>query len=160
METFEEAQQHVLQDGTTSIGHMTGIPDLPESLLTFEQEGGLRVRTNLYLSYIDNCGTVMGDWYKDYPMVTDPTRILRIIGIKLFSDGGSCDRPAYSLDLPEEFVINDPQGDLYFTEEELSALISRFQGEGYQVATHALGDRAVETVLNEMESALEGQPNT
>ena len=160
--TLDEVQQDAFMCGTTTIGHMTRASSahVLDQVIELERQGGLRLRTNWYLSYTTNCGVISGDWYKDYPIITDPTRMSRIIGIKLFVDGGTCDRPAYSVDLPDEFIINGPQGDLYYNEEELATLISRFQEEGYQVATHALGDRGVETVLNAIELALEGQPNT
>ena len=160
--TLDEVQQDAFICGTTTIGHMTRASSahVLDQVIELEQQGGLHLRTNWYLSYTTNCGVISGDWYKDYPIITDPTRMSRIIGIKLFVDGGTCDRPAYSIDLPDEFIINGPQGDLYYGEEELAALISRFQEEGYQVAIHALGDRGVETALNAIELALEGQPNT
>ena len=158
--TLEEVQEEAFKDGTTTIGEMMKRPHVLDQVIELEQQGGLRLRTSMYLNYMDYCGIILGDWYKDYPIVTDPTRMLRIIGIKLFADGGGCNRPAYSFEIPENLVINDPMGDLYLSEEEFTSLIIEFQEAGYQVATHAIGDRAIEMMLNAIEAALDGQPNT
>ena len=39
-------------------------------------------------------------------------------------------------------------------------MVAQAQEAGYQVAFHAIGDRAVETVQNALERVLAGQPNT
>ena len=161
--TLEEAQQMALESGTTTMANMYTDPYVLGEMQTFEQQGKLRVRTSLYLCYNDNCGVVrenLGDWYKNYTPITDPSAMLRIIGVKIFSDGGTCMRPAFSLDLPESFVIDDPKGDLFISEGELATVIGEIQASGFQAAVHAMGDRAVETVLNAYETALAGQPNT
>ena len=44
--------------------------------------------------------------------------------------------------------------------EQLAEAIIDIQAHGYQVAVHAIGDRAIETVLNSFEIALAGEPNT
>jgi predicted amidohydrolase YtcJ len=130
-----------------------------EPLIEFEEQGILRIRTTIYLGYISNCGEVVGDWVKEYPIDRDPSHMLRFGGIKLFSDGGSCMRPAYSFDIPDWAILGGPQGDLFWSAEELTTMVREFQAEGYQVAIHAIGDRALETVLNAYENALEGEPN-
>jgi hypothetical protein len=44
--------------------------------------------------------------------------------------------------------------------EELAAVVSEVQAAGYQAAIHSIGDRAIETVLDAIDVALDGQPNT
>lgn len=161
--TLEEAQQVALEMGTTTMAQAGTDPYMLEELQTFEQQGGLRVRTSLYLAYSDACGVVqadLGDWYQEQSPVLDPSAMLRIIGVKVFSDGGSCLRPAFSLDLPESAVRGGRQGDLFISEGELATLIGEIEAAGFQVAVHAIGDRGVETTLNAFETALAGQPNT
>ncbi|UCB43006.1 MAG: amidohydrolase family protein [Dehalococcoidales bacterium] len=161
--TLKEAQQVALESGTTTMANMYTDPHVLEVMQAFEQQGALRVRISLYLNYNDNCGggrRNLGDWYKNHSPVLDPSAMLRIIGVKIFSDGGSCLRPAFSLDLPEWAVLDGPQGDLFVTEEELAAVINEVQAAGFQAAIHAMGDRAIETVLNAIDVALDGQPNT
>ena len=80
---------------------MTVDRDRLTTLQELERTGDLRVRTNVYLKYTNNCGDIQGDWYLEYPPVLDTSLMLRIPGVKMFSDGGSCMRPAYSVYLPK-----------------------------------------------------------
>jgi hypothetical protein len=75
--------------------------------------------------------------------------MLRTIGVKLFTDGGSCEQPAYSPDL----------GTLWFTQEQMDAFVAEAAALGYQVAVHAIGDRGLEQAQNAIESVLAGGPN-
>jgi predicted amidohydrolase YtcJ len=113
------------------------------------------VRTSLYLAHVNNCGVDQGDWYKAHPPTRTWGEMLRIGGVKLFTDGGSCGKPAVSYNHP---VFG--YGDLWFTQEQLNAILADIHASGYQAAIHALGDRAVDQVLNAIESVLGGGPNT
>lgn len=158
--TLEEAQDLALQDGITAIANMSSSPDFLEQMQVFEQQGNLRIRTSLYLKYNTNCGNPPGDWWLDHPPILDPAQMLRVPGVKIFSDGGSCDKDAaFSFDLPNPQEPNYPQGNLFLTEEELTDMVVHVQNAGYQAAIHAIGDRAIETVLNALEYALAGAPN-
>jgi predicted amidohydrolase YtcJ len=113
------------------------------------------VRTSLYLLYTDNCGVVQGDWYRSHPPSDTAGEMLRIGGVKVFTDGGSCGCPAYSFDHPL-----CGRGDLWFTQAQLNTMVTNIHSGGYQAAIHALGDRAVEQALDAIEHVLQGQPNT
>ncbi len=52
----------------------------------------------------------------------------------------------------------DNSGILYFSQKELNELIEEAHAHGYQVTTHAVGDRAIEMTLNAIESALSKWP--
>jgi predicted amidohydrolase YtcJ len=158
-DSYEEAQEYMLRQGITSMGWMTVKPKNVKEIQAYEMENGLRIRTALYLEYNDNCGNITGNWYLEYQPDRDPTQMLRIIGVKVFSDGDSCRQPAFSFDLPGSMVENDPRGELYLSEQELYGVIREAQSHGYQVAIHAIGDRGIETSLNAIENALGGRPN-
>lgn len=152
---LEGAQQMALQNGITTLADMFVTPEFLAEMQEMERSGRLRVRTSLYLNYNTNCGDVLGNWYKQHPPTHEPGELLRIGGVKLFTDGGSCGAPAFSYDHP--FF---GYGDLWFTQDELNTIVADAHTSGYQVAIHALGDRAVEQTLNAIEFALDGQPNT
>ncbi len=59
-----------------------------------------------------------------------------------------------------EYAGGYGNGDLYMTQDEMNRVVAQIHADGYQVAVHALGDRAIEQVMNAIEAALEGQPNT
>ncbi|MGB3904262.1 MAG: amidohydrolase family protein [Anaerolineae bacterium] len=153
---LEGIQDLALMYGITTLADAGGTPELLERIQALEQESKLRVRTSVYMVYIDNCGDVMGDWYIDYAPTREPGEMLRIGGVKIFTDGGSCNAPAVSFEYPNGVG----QGDLYFTQEELDQVVADVQARGYQAAIHALGDRAVEQAQDAIAAALSGQPNT
>lgn len=150
--TYAEAEQRLIELGMTTIGNANVWPDATADFMTFV-DSGVRLRTNIYLGYNDICGNVWpADWYLEYPPITDPEARFRIPGIKIFSDGGACNRAAMSF-------FSDG-GDLYFNVDELVTVVNHVSGHGYQAAIHALGDIAVDTVIAALDSVLDGGPNT
>lgn len=147
--TLGEAQDLAFENGITALGNLYTDRDDLRQLTAEDTEGNLRIRTSLYLSRTTNCGEDLGDWYKAYPPDGDPKKMLRIVGVKLFTDGGSCGLPAYSADI----------GDLWFTQEQMDQFVAEADSLGYQVAIHAIGDRGIEQAQNAIEAALAGRPN-
>ena len=148
-------KRQALAHGITTLAEAYCDPNLLAEMQSLEQTGNLRVRTSLYLTHVDACGEVQGDWYKQHPPTQVWGEMLRIGGVKVFTDGGSCGAPAFSYEHP---VFG--YGDLWFTQPELNAILADIQDAGYQAAIHALGDRAVEQVLDAIEFTLDGNPNT
>lgn len=148
--TLEEIQQLALSYGITTLGDLYATPEFLKQMRAFKREGHLRIRTSLYLIYNTNCGEVVGDWYKKYPPTPNRAARLRIGGVKIFADGGSCGKPALSYE----------PGDLWLTQAEINAAAADAQASGFQIAIHALGDLAVEQAQNAIAFALNGQPNT
>ena len=155
---MEGTQQLALREGITTLANMYTEDYFVDEMRTFESEGKLIIRTSLYLIYNDACGEVRGDWYLDHPPTRGFGEMLRIGGVKIFSDGGACGEPAISVEYPEE--LGGGYGDLWLSQAELSQAITQADAAGYQIAIHAWGDRAVDTVLNAYKSALAGQSNT
>lgn len=147
-------QQVAIEAGITSIADMYVDENVLSQLESFSNAGDLRVRLNAYLVHTNNCGYVIGDWWKAY----QPNQILgpnlQIGGIKIFTDGGSCGIPAMSVEYP-----GGGFGDLFFTEEDLTKTIREVDAAGFQAAIHALGDRSLEEVLNAIEETLGGGEN-
>ena len=159
--TLEEAQEFALQSGITAMADMSVDPSVLKKIQDFQRQGKLRIRTSLYPAYNLHCGEVLGDWYLEHPPDLDAARMLRIPGVKIFTDGWTCDLlPAFSFALPDARDADHPQGDLLLTEEQLTGILVDLQSAGYQAAIHAVGDRAVENALNALENALGGAPNT
>jgi predicted amidohydrolase YtcJ len=173
--TYADVQQSLLAAGTTTLGDANFWPDILENFLPFAQSDDLHIRMSVYLGYNDACGELWpADWWKAYGPIKDPRAMFRIPGIKIFSDGGSCNSGAFSF-LREA-------GDLYFTDKEkdpwstelgwlpeeaieesaagIEAAIREATEAGYQVAIHTLGDIAVDAVQLAIANALEGRPNT
>lgn len=83
---------------------------------------------------------------------------LRIGPVKLFADGSLIGRTA-AVSRP---FLDDPRPDnrgiTIWTPEELDELVWQAHAAGFQVATHAIGDRAIEMVLDAYERALARLP--
>ena len=151
--SLAEVQQLALENGITSIGDLYVDERFLREIETFAP--ALRIRTSLYLVMTDNCGAVLGDWYAAHPVSRAPGALTHISGVKIFADGGTCGRPALSYELRP----GDGPGDLFHTQAALDAMALAAQNAGYQVAIHAIGDRAVEQAQNALADALDGQPN-
>ncbi len=153
---LEGGQTYLLSRGITTTAEMSGDEALMQELQALDEQGKLRMRISLYPSHVDVCGGVMGDWYwPNYPPSRELGAMLQIPGVKMFNDGGACNRAAVSFEYP-----GGGHGDLYFQADELSAMIIEAQNRGYQVAIHGTGDRAIEVNLDAIEIALGGGPNT
>jgi len=81
---------------------------------------------------------------------------LRLGAVKVFSDGSLIGRTAAMCD----HFAGDPGNRGYFQMdvERLRRIITRAHKAGWQVATHAIGDRAIATVLDIYQDALAAHP--
>jgi predicted amidohydrolase YtcJ len=155
--TLDEAQALGLSQGITTLGDLFVSPDFLDEMTAFAASGALRIRTSLYLVYATNCGRVIGTWYLAHPPLRDPEARLRLPGIKIFTDGGSCGVAATTFSL---FPPGDPPlGDLWFDQAMLDAAVAQADSAGYQVAIHALGDRGRDQAITAIDHALAGRMN-
>ncbi|MGH8614205.1 MAG: amidohydrolase family protein [Gammaproteobacteria bacterium] len=154
--SLDEAQFFALRNGITTLGDLYVDRPFAREIQDFNASGNLRVRTSLYLVWNTNCGKVLGNWYKEFPPTHAPGEMLRVNGVKIFTDGGSCGHVALSFEL----TPGEGTGDLWLTQEQLNGAVKEAQNAGYQVAIHAIGDRAIAQALSAIAFALNGQPNT
>lgn len=164
---FNDAEQHLgldlagaqalaLENGITTLGDLFVTQDFLSQMQAFAASGALKIRTSLYLIHTDNCGVPYGDnWWTAHPPTRGFGERLRIGGIKLFADGGTCGRPAVSV----EFEPGSGFGDLFLTAEEIARVVATAEETGHQVVIHASGDRAVQAAQDGIDLALEGGPN-
>lgn len=82
--------------------------------------------------------------------------ILKIGAVKIFSDGSFSARTA-AVSIPFK---GDPNGgDLFFSQEELDKIVQELDSAGYQIATHAIGDRAIREVINSYKKVIKDKKN-
>ncbi len=107
-----------------------------EAYVDLDEETDLKLRTRCYLLY-DEVGDLE-------PM--EKSEYLSLRGIKVFADGSLGGRTAA---LWEEYA-DDPgnKGMLLHPKEELDQIISDAESKGFQCMIHAIGDRAIDTVLD------------
>lgn len=88
--------------------------------------------------------------------VTDQPDWLRIGAAKIFSDGALTTRTAA---VREPFTGDDDnRGLLLWEPDVLAGMIRRAHQAGWQIGTHAIGDHAIEVVLDCYEQAVTGTP--
>jgi predicted amidohydrolase YtcJ len=139
---FLKAQQMLLSNGITAVA------DMNESLanwMTYRHmgdSGALRVRLMVYAS--DMPTAVEIGLTGPTPWLYDDR--LRLEGVKLFADGALGSRGAWLkapyADAPGERGLG------LLSDDQLQNQMSRAAMDGYQVAVHAIGDRANQQVLD------------
>ena len=99
-----------------------------------------------------------------HPLHTENDDWVRIIGIKMFLDGGMLTGSAYMREpwgLSEIYSITDPQyrGVLFIPKERLKPMVRTAVESGLQFTAHSVGDGAVHTLMEVYdELAKEGLP--
>lgn len=151
---FEEAVKECLTNGITSF-HDAGV-----SFSTIElykkniAEGKLKVR--IYAMLSGSNSSLLKHYFANGPEIGLGNGFLSIRSVKLFSDGALGSRGAWLLepytDMPGELGHSTmPVEDIYqICEEALK--------HGFQVCTHAIGDRANQEVLNQYQMAFKSLP--
>lgn len=76
--------------------------------------------------------------------------LLVVRSIKLYADGAMGSRGAAFLEPYQDDPDN--KGLLFLEQEQLDALVQKWSHAGYQVNVHAIGDRAIQVVLNAFET--------
>lgn len=148
-QAFEVAMKECLAHGITSF-HDAGV-----NLNTIElykknlQEGKMKVRLYAMLDGSDE--TLLKKYFSQGPEIGLGNDFLTIRSIKLYSDGALGSRGAWLLepylDMPGEL------GHSTTPLEEINKVCGEALQYGFQVCTHAIGDRANREVLNQYEKA-------
>ena len=150
-----EGQRIAAENGITTLGNLFSVADFISEMESIDEAGELQIRTSLYLPATDPCGERYGDWWRDYTPSFAPGQMLRIQGVKVFTDGGACGNPAISQPYPGIIGL----GDLWFSQEELDSIVQEAAAAGFPVVMHAIGDRAVDQALTAMDSLTGGGDN-
>lgn len=145
----------ILSLGITTTAEAWVDQSLLAELQSLAAQGGLKVRLSAYLAANNGCGEPLDEWWAEQRQTRTFGEMLRIGGVKIFSDGGSCNVPAVSYEYPG----GHGNGDLYFTVDQLAELVGRVDAAGHQALIHALGDRAVRTALDALAQVNGDEPN-
>lgn len=139
---FLKAQQILLGYGVTAVADMGTTLD---DWMTYRRMGdtnALRVRIMSYAMGIDTAVAIGG--MGPTPWLYDDR--LRLEGVKLYADGALGSRGAW---LKADYADAPGQRGLGFlSDDQLQNIMSRAAMDGYQVAVHAIGDRADAQVLD------------
>ena len=146
------------QHGLTSahdaaIGYSGDAREVITAYRELEAEGRLNFRiymTIVYREYDCLIGLGLG-----HGLGSD---FLKIGSVKLFQDGSI---QALTAALSQDYYqAPGRRGDLIVPQEAFEALVEKYHSAGLQIAVHANGDRAIESVLTALEKAAKNHPRT
>jgi predicted amidohydrolase YtcJ len=132
---------HFLERGIVAVGDLLATM-IPQPLQTFRaaEAAGLRVQCALYYGWpaVGNGGV---------PDLTDDDRAgrMKIAGLKLFMDGAYSNRTAWTEDA---YPGTSDHGMHTLADDDLRAAVAWARRNHVQVAVHAMGDRALNHVLD------------
>lgn len=142
--------EHLLRCGVTSATDPAVHPELLEAYMDLDARGALPLRANLLAIRRPDGGT------ETLPLPPKHcSDFLRVEGIKLFADGGLSGATA-ALRVPYRHAAT--QGILRLDAEELYALSREAHLAGYRVGVHAIGDAAIDAVLDAFEGLMQLGP--
>jgi len=144
-----------LEKGITSF-HDAGVGQATiDRYQRFKDAGKLGLRMYVMLS-----GTqpeLLEDWYKRGPMIDSKDHFLTVRSIKLNCDGALGSRGAWLL---EDYTDRaDHTGHETLPMETVTSVSDKALEYGFQVASHAIGDRANREILDRYETAFTKNPN-
>jgi hypothetical protein len=143
---LQHAQAEAVRLGITSIHDMTPYPDF---LRKANEEEKLYIRNYACPSF--DC--VMGN---DEREIIPYSETLRIGAVKIFADGSLGTRTAALVEPYADDKRNS--GALAWSQHELDGIVTDIHTAGKQIAIHAVGDRAIASVLDALEKAIRANP--
>jgi predicted amidohydrolase YtcJ len=145
---MERAGQHLASLGITAACDADLRRDTFAAFAEADQAGALHQR--IYGLVVHD----QVDWLLSEGLQGRHSGRLATEAVKIWADGGMSSRTAA---IHGTYPV-PPHGSgiLFFTRDELTGMIREFDARGFQVAVHAQGDRAIETVLDAYTRVLAG----
>lgn len=151
---FGQAQEEFLRQGVTTIhdahvSRLRGV-DILETYRRMRADGSLKLRVNMFMQW---------DYLKELDFALAPRsgdEGLRVAGCKIISDG-SIQGVTAALREPY-YCREDEKGWLIYEQDELDDMVLSLHRRGYQIAIHANGDAAIDSVLTAYARALRALP--
>ena len=160
-ETEERAEQALqmaidecLRLGITSFHDAGSVQDFIYRLKKFKDQGKLKVR--MYTMLTGRQPSLLEEWYEKGPMI-DPDHLHTVRSIKLNCDGALGPRGAWLL---EEYTDRPGHyGHETLPMETVTTVSEKALASGFQVCSHAIGDRANREILDRYEAAFDKYPD-
>ncbi len=134
-----------------AIGYFRNEKPIIQAYCDFEREGKLKLR--VYLTLVERVyRRVMEAGFK----TGFGSEFLKLGAVKFFQDGSI---QALTAALKEPYFCKpDHRGEPIYNQEELNNQIEYYHRQGIQIAVHANGDRAIESVLQAFGNAMKKHP--
>lgn len=133
--------------GITAIHFLIGRMEEYEILKRLHAEGRLPIRVYVQVPY-----SIFPQFAEQGLKTGHGDEMLRIGSVKMFQDGSM---GAWTAGMREPYTDRpETSGLLMHTQEELTEMVRKVHNAGWQAAVHAIGDLAIETVINAYETVL------
>lgn len=157
VEALEIADRDFVRLGITSIHEAGGYgPDQMRAMYRAVAEGRVKVRIYAIVCSLNRSEEFVRKMISAGLVTGVGDERFRIGPAKIFTDGASSG-PTCATREPYTSDPND-SGILYYSQEEIDGILGAAHREGFQITAHAIGDRAVEMVINCVEKALREHP--
>jgi len=133
--TILDGINELIKNGITSIGFVSCSKEIFDILKELDSENNIPIRINVYMN-ADDFEAVKDFKNSDH---------LKLKGIKLFVDGSLGSRTAL---LSEKYNDYDTYGEQVFSENFLKKQINISKEGNFQIAIHAIGDRALDIAIS------------
>jgi predicted amidohydrolase YtcJ len=145
---YEKACGKAAEKGLTAVHCIINDPKDVSTLYELSRQNKLKLRVRLmipveYLNEVDKFATIENDKIK-------------LGSIKIFADGSL---GAHTAALHKPYTDDKTtKGVLIYPQKKLEKLLLEVHKKGYQLAVHAIGDKAIESVLSALEKASRQKP--
>jgi predicted amidohydrolase YtcJ len=157
IEALTIANHDFVHLGITSVHEAGGYgPDQMRAMYRAVAEGRVKVRTYAMVCSLNRSEEFVRKMIAAGLVTGVGDERFRIGPAKIFTDGSSSG-PTCATREPYTSDTND-SGILYYSQEEINGILGAAHREGFQITAHAIGDRAVEMIINCIEKALEEHP--
>jgi len=157
MEALTIADHDFVRLGITSIHEAGGYgPDQMRAMYRAGAEGRVKVRIYAMVCSLNRSEGFVSKMVAAGLVTGVGDERFRIGPAKIFTDGSSSG-PTCATREPYTSDPND-SGILYYSQEEIDGILGVAHREGFQITAHAIGDKAVEMVMNCIEKTLKEHP--
>ncbi|WP_425637214.1 amidohydrolase [Algoriphagus yeomjeoni] len=155
-EALTLALKELNEKGITSFHDAGSGQNVIDLIQKFKNEGKLTVRQ--YVMLTGTQPALLEEWYKKGPMIDSADHMLTVRSIKLNCDGALGNRGAWLL---EDYSDRpDHRGHETLPMEVVSEVSEKAIPAGFQVCSHAIGDRANQEILDRYEAAFANHPDS
>ncbi len=158
-EAILKAQSQLLSYGFTSIMDAGSNMKMINMYHDLYKDGAMKIR--LYSLIGGDWGGTIGEAEKNYITNNAPQKELydyrlSINAVKFFADGSLGSRSAALLEDYSDRAGH--KGNYKFTDDQIDTEMKDAYNKGYQIATHAIGDGAINQVINTYEKLMKANP--
>ena len=154
-EAIKLAVKEAAASGLTSVHDMSVGKEQLEVLEDLARRRELPIRVAVYMAGRDPA--LVNEWLASGPKQDAYDRYLSVRGFKIFADGALGSRGAALLKPYDDDPAN--LGVMMATKEDIVEISKKAARAGFQVATHAIGDRGNRTVLDAYQEAFASYPS-